>query len=105
MGNIIGLLGGNSSNGERRLFKYLTKKFESDPSVSCYYEPLIGDARPDFLLLSPTIGIVVIEVKDYSENSIREVSPTSSWLTKRENEEIRGLHIFLISTLIATQLT
>ena len=79
MGKVIGVLSRNSTPGEKKIFKYITLKFKSDSTVFCYYEPLIGDERPDFLLLGPTFGVVVIEVKDYSENLISETPPTGNW--------------------------
>jgi hypothetical protein len=47
-----------SSKGEQRLFAIL-QRLSDDCLV--YYEPVISNRYPDFVVLDPDLGIVVIE--------------------------------------------
>ena len=51
-----------ASRGEERLFDVL-KKLPDDCIV--YYEPIIRDHYPDFIVIIPDLGVVVIEVKGW----------------------------------------
>ncbi|NGP46763.1 AAA family ATPase [Bacillaceae bacterium SIJ1] len=50
--------------GERILFHTLKKYLDDDYIV--YYEPDINGKRPDFLIIGPYLGLLVLEVKDYT---------------------------------------
>lgn len=52
----------NASKGEERVFSIL-KKLPDDYIV--YYEPLISQRRPDFIVIGPDFGVLVIEVKGW----------------------------------------
>jgi hypothetical protein len=56
-----------SSKGEQRLFAIL-QRLPDDWIV--YYEPVISDRYPDFVIIAPDLGIVVIEVKGWNPNDI-----------------------------------
>ncbi|MFM7189978.1 MAG: nuclease-related domain-containing protein, partial [Microcystaceae cyanobacterium] len=49
--------------GENDLFQALFCNLPDDFYI--WYEPYSESQRPDFLLLSPTFGILVLEVKDW----------------------------------------
>jgi Txe/YoeB family toxin of Txe-Axe toxin-antitoxin module len=51
-----------ASKGEVRTFEFLQKL--PDDYIA-YYEPLISNRRPDFILIGPDIGVLVIEVKGW----------------------------------------
>ncbi|MEJ8546648.1 nuclease-related domain-containing protein, partial [Brevibacillus borstelensis] len=53
--------------GERMLFECLKNHLPSDYIV--YYEPEIRGRRPDFVIIGPDLGLVVLEVKDYTSNT------------------------------------
>jgi hypothetical protein len=55
-------LPGRASRGEERLFAIL-KKLPDDCLV--YYEPIVGDRYPDFIVILPSIGVLIIEVKGW----------------------------------------
>jgi hypothetical protein len=56
-----------SSKGEQRLFAILQRL----PDVwIIYYEPVISDRYPDFVVIAPDLGIAVIEVKGWNPNDI-----------------------------------
>ena len=56
-----------SSKGEQRLFAIL-QKLPDDYIV--YYEPVVSDRYPDFVMIAPDLGVAVIEVKGWNPNDI-----------------------------------
>ena len=57
-----------ASAGEKRLYKILRDELPDD----CYawYEPRVNGLYPDFIILSSTLGLLVLEVKGWSANQI-----------------------------------
>ncbi|WP_160725324.1 3'-5' exonuclease [Bacillus sp. USDA818B3_A] len=58
--------------GERLLFRTL-KTFLPDDYI-VYYEPEIQGKRPDFVIIGPDLGIVILEVKDYTKNTLFQIN-------------------------------
>ncbi|EMR07344.1 DNA-dependent helicase II [Bhargavaea cecembensis DSE10] len=58
----------SATAGERLLFRTMKQVLPDD--VIVYYEPEIHGRRPDFVLIGPDIGMVVLEVKDYTRNTL-----------------------------------
>nr|WP_312377186.1 NERD domain-containing protein/DEAD/DEAH box helicase [Delftia acidovorans] len=50
--------------GEIFLLEYLETHF--DDQVEVYFQPCFNGDRPDIVLMSPTMGVVIIEVKDWN---------------------------------------
>jgi hypothetical protein len=63
--------------GERRFAERLKSLLEDD--YFCWYDVPIGPRHqdPDFLILHPARGILVLEVKDWRLETIRDANPTS----------------------------
>jgi superfamily I DNA/RNA helicase len=65
--------------GERVLFNALKRNLPDDYFV--WYEPTLfgrrNSARPDFVVLGPDIGLVIIEVKDWSIDKIHQANRDS----------------------------
>lgn len=59
--------------GERMLFGVFKEYLPDDYIV--YYEPDINGRCPDFVIIGPDLGLVVIEVKDYTVNTLYELYP------------------------------
>ena len=58
-----------ASAGEKRVFDLLQKL--PDTCIA-YYEPVVGNRYPDFVVIIPTLGLLVIEVKGwYPANIVR----------------------------------
>jgi len=57
-----------ASAGEMRVFAILQRL--SDENI-VYYEPIIADRCPDLILISPELGVLVIEVKGWQPKDIR----------------------------------
>lgn len=61
--------------GERRFARLLEAVLEDD--YLCWYNVPIGPARlhPDFIILHPRRGIIILEVKDWRRDSIQRIDP------------------------------
>lgn len=57
-----------ASAGEKKLFSVLQKL---DDDCIVYYEPIVEDRYPDFIVISPDLGLLVIEVKGWYPKDIR----------------------------------
>ena len=57
----------SASAGERRLHAVL-RRLPEDCVV--YYEPMVGDRCPDFVVICPRLGLLVIEVKGWRSGDI-----------------------------------
>jgi hypothetical protein len=80
MATLIPSFGNCSSrmtNGEKRLAQRLEEKLEEDYLL--WYDVPIGLKRlhPDFIVLHPSRGIFILEVKDWTLDMIRKVSPVT----------------------------
>lgn len=71
--------------GERRVFALL-RKLPEDCIV--YYEPVIRHRHPDFIVILPDFGVLVIEVKGWWLTELKQVSPTSVTLVRRGKEAV-----------------
>ncbi|MDR4947257.1 3'-5' exonuclease [Neobacillus cucumis] len=58
--------------GERLFFRTLKTYLPDDYIV--YFEPEIQGKRPDFVIIGPDLGIVVLEVKDYTKNTLFQIN-------------------------------
>lgn len=56
------------TNGEHKLFALFDAML--DPAWEIYIQPHLNGLKPDFVLLNPTVGICVIEVKDWNLDSM-----------------------------------
>ena len=55
-------LSAKASRGEERTFALL-KKLPDDYLI--YYEPNIDNRHPDFIVIAPDLGVIIIEVKGW----------------------------------------
>ncbi|WP_139991867.1 3'-5' exonuclease [Paenibacillus paridis] len=67
----------SATTGERLLFRTLKDHLPSDYVV--YYEPEIQGRRPDFVIIGPDLGLVVLEVKDYTKSTLYQINQ-DEWL-------------------------
>lgn len=77
-----------ASAGEKRLFALL--QHLPDPYL-VYYESIIEDRYPDFVVICPDLGLLIIEVKGWRAGDILAVDP-STVLIKEFGKEIRHPH-------------
>lgn len=66
-----------ATEGEKRVFRFLKEAARPHKGFICWYEPSIGTsgAEPDFILFSKRLGLLVIEVKDWSAKQIISCNP------------------------------
>src|SRR5215472_10913777 len=62
-----------ASAGEKKVFALLQ---ELPDDVIVYYEPVVADRYPDFIVIIPSIGLLVIEVKGWYPNAIERADNT-----------------------------
>lgn len=62
----------SATTGERLLFRTLKEYLPDDYIV--YFEPEIKGVRPDFVIIGPDIGLLVLEVKDYTSNTLYQLN-------------------------------
>lgn len=65
------------TSGERRLTERLQEKLEDDYLI--WFDAPIGRKRlhPDFIILHPSRGLFVLEVKDWKLSTIQEINPST----------------------------
>jgi hypothetical protein len=61
-----------ASQGEKRVFKILRDELPDDCLV--WYEPNVKGLYPDFIILSPTLGLLILEVKGWTAQQILRAS-------------------------------
>ncbi|MFC4321310.1 3'-5' exonuclease [Litchfieldia salsa] len=74
----------SATAGERLLFRTLKTYLPDDYIV--YYEPEIHGRRPDFVVIGPDLGLVVLEVKDYTRNTLFQLNH-DEWTIVNSNGE------------------
>lgn len=78
-----------STYGERKFFRRIKDVFENTDHLIVYTEPVVKGLHPDYLLLSPKYGIIIIEVKDYSPKKIKTIAKTGKWQYITKTGEIK----------------
>ncbi len=73
--------------GERLLFHILKDVLPSDYIV--YYEPEIYGRRPDFVVIGPDLGLVVLEVKDYTRNTLLQLNQDEWMIRNTQGEALK----------------
>ena len=61
-----------ASQGEKNLFAAL--KLQLPDAFIVWYEPTIDRLLPDFVILGPTFGLLILEVKGWFANNIESAS-------------------------------
>lgn len=80
-----------ASEGEKRLYKILQYELPDDCYV--WYEPTVKGLYPDFIVLSPTLGLLILEVKGWRASQIVSASQffeiDNGERTEREQSPLR----------------
>ncbi len=61
--------------GEERVYHFIEALARPDEAFLCWYTPEIEDREPDFILFAQGLGLIILEVKDWSLEQIREADP------------------------------
>ena len=73
--------------GEQRLFAILKRL---PGNVVVYYEPVIANRYPDFVLILPTLGVLIIEVKGWYLKEIMAANSESVHLCQNQREVLKA---------------
>ncbi|MBY0121470.1 nuclease-related domain-containing DEAD/DEAH box helicase [Bacillus sp. S/N-304-OC-R1] len=76
-----------ATTGERLLFRTLKTYLPDDYIV--YYEPEIHGKRPDFVIIGPDLGLLVLEVKDYTKNTLFQINQDEWTLITSSGEQTK----------------
>ena len=73
-----GACAGRMTPGERRFAQRLESKLEDD--YLCWYDVPVGPANshPDFVVLHPRRGLLIVEVKDWKPDTIQSISKSDA---------------------------
>ena len=66
--------------GEEAVYRFLKNAARPDSEFLAWYSPDIEDREPDFILLSPDCGLIVLEVKDWVTSQILKLNPKDALL-------------------------
>ena len=77
--------------GEKRVFRFLKEAARPHKDYIAWYEPPIGGAgkEPDFILYSKNLGLLVLEVKDWTSKQIIKYTPHTFTIHTRGKTEKR----------------
>ena len=75
----------SASAGEKRVFELL-QKLPDD--VIVYYEPVVGERYPDFVVILPSVGLLVIEAKGWYPTHILEANNLKVTISSRGQAEM-----------------
>src|SRR5262245_26529709 len=75
----------SASAGERKMFALLQ---QLPDDVIVYYEPVVADRYPDFIVIIPSIGLLVIEVKGWYPNHILKANNVEVTISPRGQPEV-----------------
>ena len=62
------------TEGEKQFYLFLKAIAKPDSSYITWYHPDLNERKPDFILFSKDLGLIIFEVKDWCLNQIREVN-------------------------------
>jgi len=74
-----------ASAGERKVFTLLQ---QLPDEVIAYYEPVVANRYPDFIVIIPSAGLLVIEVKGWYPNHISKANNVEVTISPRGQPEI-----------------
>jgi len=66
-----------ATGGEKRVFRFILEAARPHKDFICWYEPPIGSSgrEPDFIIFGKKLGLLVLEVKDWTSRQIISFNP------------------------------
>src|SRR6516165_11808147 len=74
-----------ASAGEKKVFALLQ---QLPDDVIVYYEPVVANRYPDFIVIMPSVGLLVIEVKGWYPNTIERADNAEVVVNARGQREV-----------------
>ena len=81
-----------ATNGERKVFAALRDYLPEDYLV--YYDIRVGDRYPDFTVIGPDLGVIVLEVKDWRLKSIVGAQPDGVVIRTGNGEHVQSRLVY-----------
>jgi superfamily I DNA and RNA helicase len=78
-----------ASEGEKKLYEILRDRL--DDNFYVWYEPMLNSLRPDFIILGANLGLLVIEVKGWYSNQIRQAD-TNTFQIVSVKDDVESLN-------------
>lgn len=63
-----------ATNGEKRLFHLLQEALQPDEDFLVWYDMTVGNKHPDFIVYGQYYGLLILEVKDWTLQQVRELN-------------------------------
>ncbi|WP_214817249.1 MULTISPECIES: 3'-5' exonuclease [unclassified Exiguobacterium] len=83
----------SATAGERLVFRTLKRYLPDDYIV--YFEPNIHGRRPDFVIIGPDLGLIVLEVKDYTRSTLYQLNHDEWMITPANGSQKKVKSPFL----------
>lgn len=84
---VIGKAKQKPTEGEIFLLEFLASYFGDH--VEVYFQPCFNGDRPDIVLMSPKLGVIIIEVKDWSLERY-SIDSNNKWSVKSIQQRIKS---------------
>jgi hypothetical protein len=75
------------TEGEIFLLEFLATKFGDE--VEVYFQPCFNGDRPDIVLMSPSAGVIIIEVKDWNLDCY-SIDSNNKWSVKAISQRVKS---------------
>lgn len=75
------------TEGEVFLLEFLESHFDDD--VEVYFQPCFNGDRPDIVLMSPNLGVIIIEVKDWNL-SLYDIDTNNKWSVRAISQRVKS---------------
>lgn len=86
MADFLSIPPSTATDGERAFYNRIEQIFSEENHIIGYFEPDIGGLHPDFLLLSPKYGVIIVEIKDYLDDYLKAVPKSGAWERLKDEE-------------------
>jgi hypothetical protein len=77
------------TEGELYLLEALNDFFDANTKI--YFNPYFNGDRPDIVILDPTRGVIVVEVKDWELSRYR-IESSNTWVVDSNDQPIKSPH-------------
>ncbi|QOU71132.1 Nuclease-related domain protein [Janthinobacterium sp. HH102] len=77
------------TEGEVFLLEFLETTTTLDDDVEVYFQPCFNGDRPDIVLMSPNLGVIIIEVKDWNL-SLYGIDTNNKWSVRAIYQRVKS---------------
>jgi hypothetical protein len=77
----------HASPAEKHVFQFLRDVLVPDEEFRVWFEPRLGRKSPDFVIYSKSFGLLVLEVKGYTADKLKDLTPKKFTILKDGRKE------------------